>query len=143
MALHSPKATVWAIDVNERSLELTREKRCRIGVGNMIMREEVGGGLKSQAFGRCRFALAKTFFTEILLTWLPQLLCSNSEAYLVVQKNLGADSLQRWLKRPSCLQAFQRFEFSTAKQFRVLRGTRPQTTHGVKNASQKPARLPR
>ena len=40
--------------------------------------------------------VGKDALHELLQTWLPRLAPSGA-AYLVVQKNLGADSLHRWL----------------------------------------------
>ena len=40
--------------------------------------------------------VGKEVLHNILLTWLPQL-APGGAAYLVVQKNLGSDSLQKWL----------------------------------------------
>ena len=58
----------------------------------------------------------------MLLTWLPRL-APDGTAYLVVQKNLGSDSLQRWLateleaREPD---AFAVGRHTTARTFRVL-----------------------
>ena len=41
--------------------------------------------------------VGKAALHDLLGTWLPRL-TEEGEAYLVVQKNLGADSLQRWLR---------------------------------------------
>ena len=40
--------------------------------------------------------VGKEVLHEILLTWLPRL-APGGDAYLVVQKNLGSDSLQKWM----------------------------------------------
>ena len=40
--------------------------------------------------------VGKAALHDMLLTWLPRL-DAGGTAYLVVQKNLGSDSLQRWL----------------------------------------------
>jgi hypothetical protein len=54
-----------------------------------------------------------------LLTWLPRLKVGG-DSYLVVQKNLGADSLHRWLEA-ELPEDFSTIRVDTAKQFRVLR----------------------
>ena len=63
--------------------------------------------------------MGKDALHQILLTWLPRLE-GDAEAFLVVQKNLGADSLHRWLEAelPS---EFSTIRIDTAKSFRVLR----------------------
>ena len=61
--------------------------------------------------------IGKAALHELLRAWLPRLAPGGS-AYLVVQRNLGSDSLQRWiesdLRMPCARQA-------SAKGFRVLR----------------------
>jgi hypothetical protein len=56
---------------------------------------------------------------ELLLTWLPRL-ADTGEAVMVVGKNLGADSLQRWLAE----QGFPTDRLASAKGFRILRSRR-------------------
>jgi len=55
----------------------------------------------------------------MLLTWLPRLEAGGA-AYLVVQKNLGADSLQQWLADHLDPGHFAVSRHATAKGFRVL-----------------------
>jgi hypothetical protein len=52
---------------------------------------------------------------ELLLTWLPRL-TPDGRAYLVVSKNLGADSLQSWL----IAQGYPTERLGSSKGFRVL-----------------------
>ena len=54
----------------------------------------------------------------LLLLWLPRLAPGGS-AWLVVQKNLGSDSLQRWLAE-NLGAGFAVSRHSTAKSFRIL-----------------------
>jgi 16S rRNA (guanine1207-N2)-methyltransferase len=122
MALHSPHATVWAIDVNDRSLELTRMNASRLGLKNIkVCRpEEVPAGLEFNGiWSNPPIRVGKDVLHEILLTWLPRLE-ADAEAYLVVQKNLGADSLHRWLEAEMPAD-FSTIRIDTAKSFRVLR----------------------
>jgi 16S rRNA G1207 methylase RsmC len=122
MAMHSPRATVWAIDVNDRSLELTRLNASKLGLTNIkVCRpEEVPAGMEfAGIWSNPPIRVGKDALHEILLTWLPRLE-ADAEAYLVVQKNLGADSLHRWLEAelPS---DFSTVRVDTAKAYRVLR----------------------
>jgi hypothetical protein len=58
----------------------------------------------------------------MLMTWLPRL-TPGGTAYLVVQKNLGSDSLQRWLTtglESSEPGAFTVGREATARGFRLL-----------------------
>jgi hypothetical protein len=56
-----------------------------------------------------------------MVSWLPRLE-TGSDAYLVVQKNLGADSLQRWIA--ASIEGVTVDRIDTAKAFRVLRVAR-------------------
>ncbi|HBB39293.1 MAG TPA: 16S rRNA methyltransferase, partial [Candidatus Aquiluna sp.] len=63
--------------------------------------------------------VGKKVLHELMKTYLPKL-AAGGEAYLVVQKHLGADSFQKWLA-----QEFQDLEVSrhdNQKTFRVIRG---------------------
>ena len=66
--------------------------------------------------------VGKAVLHELLLTWLPRL-TDDGEAYLVVQRNLGADSLQAWLaaELPRVTgQAWRVERTGSAKGYRVL-----------------------
>lgn len=121
LALQAPQATVWAVDVNERSLQLTRENAARLGVTNLkVCRpEEVPADLTFDGiWSNPPIRVGKDVLHEILQTWLPRL-SAGASAYLVVQKNLGSDSLHRWLDQ--VMPAFETSRVDTAKAFRVLR----------------------
>lgn len=122
LASRSPHATVWAIDVNERSLELTRLNAKRLGLENVRVckPDEVPADLEFDGiWSNPPIRVGKDVLHEILLTWLPRL-SAGSESYLVVQKNLGADSLHRWLET-ELPAGFSTIRVDTAKSFRVLR----------------------
>jgi 16S rRNA G1207 methylase RsmC len=59
--------------------------------------------------------IGKEALHELLLTWLPRL-APDGRAVMVVGKNLGADSLQRWLAE----QGYPTTRIGSAKGFRVL-----------------------
>ncbi|MEO0026989.1 MAG: hypothetical protein RL716_320 [Actinomycetota bacterium] len=122
LASHSPKATIWAIDVNERSLELTAANAAKLGLTNIktCKPEDVPVDLVfSGIWSNPPIRVGKEVLHEILLKWLPKL-ADGAEGYLVVQKNLGADSLHRWLE-DSLPQDFSTIRVETAKSFRILR----------------------
>lgn len=122
LASASPKATIWAVDVNQRSLELTAANAQRLGLKNIkcVTPEEVPADLEfSGIWSNPPIRVGKDVLHEILLTWLPRLQ-EHAEAYLVVQKNLGADSLHRWLEA-ELPENFSTVRVDTAKSFRVLR----------------------
>lgn len=122
IAMQSPKATIWAIDVNERSLELTRMNAERLQLTNVRVckPEDVPQDLLfTGIWSNPPIRVGKEQLHGILKTWLPRLKPKGA-AYLVVQKNLGADSLHRWLEAemPS---GFTTERIDTAKTYRVLR----------------------
>ena len=116
LALSSPHATVWAVDVNERALELVRRNAEKLGLPNInaVLPGDVPDGV---AF--------RTIFSNpgelhsMLQTWLPRLEPA-SDAWLVVQRNLGSDSLHRWLDG-ELDDDFAVSRAATSKGFRVLR----------------------
>jgi 16S rRNA G1207 methylase RsmC len=67
--------------------------------------------------------VGKAVLHDMLRTWLPRLEAGGT-AYLVVQKNLGSDSLQRWLGENLPSAAFSVSRYATDKGFRVLAVTR-------------------
>ncbi|GAA2187013.1 methyltransferase [Leucobacter alluvii] len=98
-ALDQPEREVWAIDVNERSRELTRMNADRLGLRHLRVAspDEVPEDVR---FGEIRsnppIRVGKESLHGILRQWLPRL-ADGGVAHLVVAKHLGADSLQRWI----------------------------------------------
>lgn len=124
LASHSPRATIWAVDVNERSLELTRANVQRMGLTNVkvVKPEEVPADVTfSGVWSNPPIRVGKDVLHELMDTWLPRLE-PKASAYLVVQKNLGADSLQRWIDERFDLHVDR---IDTAKGFRVIRVVKP------------------
>lgn len=99
MALRSPTATVWAIDTNERARAITTANAERNGVGNLRVMgpDEVPDEVTFDAiWSNPPIRIGKQVLHDLLLRWLSRL-HPDGTAVLVVQKHLGADSLQRWL----------------------------------------------
>jgi 16S rRNA G1207 methylase RsmC len=122
LALESPHATVWAVDVNQRALDLVRRNADHLGLSNVnaVRPEDVPAdvtftGIRSNPPIR----VGKDELHSMLAFWLPRLE-AGSDAWLVVQKNLGSDSLQRWLDG-SLPTDFSVTRASTNKGYRVLR----------------------
>lgn len=130
LGLLSPDATVYAVDVNERSIELTRDNAAALKLANVVAStpEAVNPELRFETiWSNPPIRVGKEALHGILLNWLPRLAVGGS-AYLVVQKNLGADSLQRWIGE-ELINRFPETTFevardSTNKSFRVIRVTR-------------------
>lgn len=122
LAKRSPKALIWAVDVNERSLALTKANAQRLGLENIRVckPEDVPADLTFDGiWSNPPIRVGKDVLHELMLHWLPRLNL-DADAYLVIQKNLGADSLHRWLEAelPS---NFSTIRVDSAKSFRVLR----------------------
>lgn len=125
LALESPHATVWAVDVNERALDLTRRNADRLGIVNLnaVTPEDVPAELRFRSiWSNPPIRVGKNELHGMLDTWLPRL-DESSDAWLVVARNLGADSLQRWIDAQHGEQ-LQVQRAATHKGFRVLRARR-------------------
>jgi len=99
MARRSPGATVWAVDVNTRARELCARNAERNALSNIrvVAPDEVPAALRfATIWSNPPIRIGKTALHELLERWLGRLDATGS-ASLVVQKHLGADSLQRWL----------------------------------------------
>lgn len=99
LAIEAPEASIYAVDVNERALELTTRNAARLGLANITV------GLPGSIEPAVNFDLiwsnppirvGKAELHDIMKTWLPRLNVAG-EAYLVVAKHLGADSFEKWL----------------------------------------------
>lgn len=122
LALSSPRATVWAVDVNERALDLVRLNAERLGLSNVTAcrPDEVPAGIRFRSiWSNPPIRVGKNELHAMLLQWLPRLE-SGSDAWLVVQRNLGSDSLQRWLQA-ELPREFAVLRAATNKGYRVLR----------------------
>lgn len=128
LALQSPAATVWAVDVNERARELTAGNARDAGLTNVRVcaPEEVDPGTTFSAiWSNPPIRVGKEALHTLLLHWLPRLQ-PGGHAELVVQRHLGADSLQRWLQErlPS---GFGVARTASSKGYRVIRVDRSVT----------------
>jgi 16S rRNA (guanine1207-N2)-methyltransferase len=126
LAEAAPGSRVTAVDVNERSLGLTRDNAAALGLGNVevLLPEQVPADRRFDTiWSNPPIRIGKQQLHELLLRWLPRLSPGGS-AWLVVQKNLGADSLQSWLAG-ELGGSFRVSRHATDKGFRVLRVDRP------------------
>jgi 16S rRNA G1207 methylase RsmC len=122
LALSSPHATVWAVDVNERALQLVRMNAEKLGLRNVnaVLAADVPDDIEFRGiWSNPPIRVGKTELHALLRAWLPRLE-PGSDAWLVVQRNLGSDSLQRWLEGDLTDQ-FAVSRAATSKGFRVLR----------------------
>jgi 16S rRNA (guanine1207-N2)-methyltransferase len=123
LARHSPAAKVWAVDVNERALELTRANVATNRTPNVVvcLPEDVPSGVRFAAiYSNPPVRIGKAPLHELLQRWIPRL-APGADAYLVVQRNLGSDSLAAWLGAQG--YAVQRLK--SKKGYRVLSVSNP------------------
>ncbi|WP_456846114.1 class I SAM-dependent methyltransferase [Cellulomonas sp. P5_C6] len=119
LALESPGARVWAVDVNERALDLTRRNAERLGATNVraVTPDGVPDDVAFAAiWSNPPIRVGKEALHAMLTLWLGRR-APGGEAQLVVGKNLGADSLQRWIAAELGVVVDRT---ASAKGFRVL-----------------------
>lgn len=127
VALADAGVQVTAVDINERALDLCRRNADRAGVGERVqvaMPDAVGPEDQfDEIWSNPPIRIGKAALHDLLLTWLPRL-TPEGTAYLVVGRNLGADSLQKWL----ITQGYSCERLASAKSFRVFAVRPPQPT---------------
>lgn len=124
LALRHPEATVWAVDVNQRALDLAGTNAAAIGVADRVRpvtpegvpEEVVFAGIWSNPPIR----VGKDALHAMLRRWLPRLQPAGA-ARLVVHKHLGSDSLAAWLAG----EGWAVRRLGSRKGYRILEVTRP------------------
>lgn len=125
LALESPDAMVWAVDVNDRALELVRRNAAELGLTNIkaVRPEDVPDDVRfTTIWSNPPIRVGKDVLHSMLQHWMPRLQ-AGADSYLVVQRNLGSDSLQRWLEAEFAGRLTIARE-AISKGFRVLKATR-------------------
>lgn len=119
LAMRSPDASVWAVDVNERALDLVRRNAARLGITNLnaVVPADVPAEVRfATIWSNPPIRVGKQELHAMLAHWLPRL-DDDAVAWLVVAKHLGAESLQRWLGDELHLDVERA---ANSKGFRVL-----------------------
>jgi 16S rRNA G1207 methylase RsmC len=123
IAVAAPEAQITAVDVNERAVLLAIENAAALGVAGRftaVTPERVpADSTYDEIWSNPPIRIGKSALHDLLLTWLPRL-SDGGRAVLVVGRNLGADSLQRWLGE----QGYPATRLASAKGFRVLEARR-------------------
>ncbi len=127
LGFESPNAQIYAVDVNERALELTNINAKNAGLNNIhtYLVEDALKELKEDElknidliWSNPPIRVGKDVLHNILLTWLPRLKVGGA-AYLVVQKNLGSDSLIPWLSK-NLGEDFSVEKYASSKGYRII-----------------------
>ncbi len=129
IAASSPSATVTGIDVNQRAVLLANENAAALGVADryvaMTPDQVPNGATYDEIWSNPPIRVGKQALHDLLLTWFARL-APGGRAVMVVGKNLGADTLQRWLGE----QGYPTDRLASAKGFRVLESRRLSTPAG-------------
>jgi 16S rRNA (guanine1207-N2)-methyltransferase len=99
LAARSPGATIWAVDVNQRALELCAANAAAAGLPNVRCVTPYDPAVPARLAGiwsNPPVRIGKAALHQLLSTWLGRL-GPGGQAHLVAGRHLGADSLHRWL----------------------------------------------
>jgi 16S rRNA (guanine1207-N2)-methyltransferase len=123
LASEAPDATVWAIDVNTRARELTEENAKTLGLAGRVRvaaPDDVPGEvLFDQIWSNPPTHVGKAELHTLLERWMPRLRPGGT-AWIVINRNLGGDSLHTWLTS----WGWDVARTASQRGFRVLRVTR-------------------
>ena len=124
IAAASPDTVVTGVDVNERAVLLANENAAALGLVDRYRACSpsgvAGDATYDELWSNPPIRIGKAALHELLLTWFARLV-PGGRAVMVVGKNLGGDSLQRWLEE----QGYPTSRLASAKGFRVLESRRP------------------
>ena len=101
LADSSPSSRVIAVDVNPRAREVCAQNATDLGLTNIttLGPDELPGDLEVDLiWSNPPIRIGKAALHELLESWLRRLTPSG-QAWLVVSKNLGAESLLTWLNQ--------------------------------------------
>ena len=120
LATAAPSATVYAVDVNRRALDLARGNAAAEGVAGRVITalpHEVPAEMRfAEIWSNPPIRIGKPELHALLRQWLPRL-APDGVAWLVVARNLGGDSLQKWLID----NGWEAERHASQKGYRVLR----------------------
>ncbi|GIF12302.1 class I SAM-dependent methyltransferase [Actinoplanes teichomyceticus] len=122
LATEAPRATVHAVDVNSRARALTSENVATLGLAARVRvsaPDDVPDDVRfAQIWSNPPTHVGKTELHALMDRWLPRL-APGGVAWLVINRNLGGDSLHTWLTG----RGWQVERTASQKGFRVLRVT--------------------
>jgi 16S rRNA (guanine1207-N2)-methyltransferase len=127
LAAEAPGATVYAIDVNARARELAATNAAAIGVADRLRvcdPDEVPDDVTfAEIWSNPPTHIGKPALHVLMERWLPRL-APDGVAWLVINRNLGGDSLHAWLVS----LGWQVARVASQRGFRVLKVTRLKAT---------------
>lgn len=119
LAARAPGARIWAVDVNRRALELCERNGLTAGLANVRCVLPDDPALPDNVeliWSNPPIRIGKQALHTMLTRWLGRL-APAAAAYLVAQRHLGSDSLQRWLADAG----WDASRFAARAGYRVLR----------------------
>ncbi len=124
-AIRNNASRVWAIDINERALALTRANAEKLRLNSrvtVLLADQVPEALEFQEIrSNPPIRVGKKQLHALMKTWLPRL-ALNGVAYMVVAKSLGAQSFTKWLA--DSFPDMQVMLHARAKGFHVIKAVR-------------------
>ncbi len=118
LALRSPHAIVWAVDVNERALALVARNAERLGLTNVraAAAADVPPDVRFAAlYSNPPVKVGKAFMRQLVIDWMDRLE-PGGRAYLVVKRSMGSDSFASWLGE----QAYGVRRLASKRGYRIL-----------------------
>jgi 16S rRNA (guanine1207-N2)-methyltransferase len=118
LALRSPKARVWAVDVDDRALQATERNARRADITNVVTStpRAVPDGISFSAiYSNPPTRIGKAALLSLLTYWLARLE-PGACGYLAIKKDAGADSITRSLNEAG----FVAKRFVARRGYRVL-----------------------
>jgi 16S rRNA G1207 methylase RsmC len=119
LAWRAPGSTVWAVDVNERALGLTARNAAGLGLAAVrpVRPEGVPATVRfAGIWSNPPIRIGKEALHGLLRDWLPRL-AVGGDAWLVVNRHLGGDSLAAWL----ATEGWEVDRTASKRGYRILR----------------------
>ncbi|MFI0461812.1 MAG: class I SAM-dependent methyltransferase [Ilumatobacteraceae bacterium] len=118
LAVRYPECTIYAVDTNKRARDICTENATRNGLTNIVVKapEEVDSAIRfASMWTNPPIRIGKSALHDLLELWLARLE-TDGTAFMVVNKNLGADSLSQWMTGLS----YSTTRLASRNGFRVL-----------------------
>ncbi|MEI8397592.1 MAG: class I SAM-dependent methyltransferase [Ilumatobacteraceae bacterium] len=118
LAVRYPECTIYAVDTNKRARDICTENATRNALTNIVVKapEEVDSAIRfASMWTNPPIRIGKSALHDLLELWLARLE-TDGTAFMVVNKNLGADSLSQWMTGLS----YSTTRLASRNGFRVL-----------------------
>jgi 16S rRNA (guanine1207-N2)-methyltransferase len=123
LAFRAPETVVWAVDINERALDLTARNAAALSLPSVraVRPDEVPAAVRfAGVWSNPPVRVGKVALHELLGRWLPRLE-PDAGAWLVVHRHLGGDSLAAWLRG----EGWSVHRAASKRGYRILEVRRP------------------